>query len=280
MSADQRLKIASNFLLQAPPGELNDVFNDVRALLNDDDLLQRGIGGAFSTYDTEQLTPVKPEGASDEVLLTQYNHDSSSRYFDPRTSSTFEYDHIARKAGPLENGVAEGQDEEARSALDTALQKYVREHFPEGRSGVFVHDGELVACVNSGRYSASNYWTGLWRSVWRVPVTGGTLRGTLSAYVHYYEDGNVQLESSKDVDAGKVEGKDANSLAAAALKLIRTFEQEHQQSLNEALTGTSESAFRQLRRALPITRNKIDWAKIGSYRLGEHLAAAGARVGS
>ncbi|KAJ3337044.1 hypothetical protein HDU93_001719 [Gonapodya sp. JEL0774] len=289
MSAEARLKLASGFLVQAPPGELNDVFNDVRSVLADDDLLQQGIGPAFASYDAEQLTPIKPEGASEDVLLTPYNRvpqtttGAPAKYLDPRTGGVFEYDHVARIAGILEEGEkVQGEVEDARSALDGALSKYVSEHYPEGRCGVFADkDGiGLVACISSGKYSVGNFWTGLWRSTWRLPAAGGALKGSLSARVHYYEDGNVQLESSKEVDGGKVEGKDSSAIAAAAIKLIRSVEHEHQQALNEALTGTSESAFRQLRRTLPITRNKIEWAKIGSYRLGEHLAAAGARVGS
>ena len=42
---------------------------------------------------------------------------------------------------------------------------------------------------------------GRWRSVWTVSIVGGgsaEVRGLLKVQVHYYEDGNVQLVTSKE----------------------------------------------------------------------------------
>ena len=49
-----------------------------------------------------------------------------------------------------------------------------------------------------------NYRNGRWRSVWTVQLESGRaeVSGLLKVQVHYYEDGNIQLVSSKEIKEG------------------------------------------------------------------------------
>lgn len=90
------------------------------------------------------------------------------------------------------------------------------------------------------------------------------LIGTIQIDVHYYEDGNVRLLTMKPFQASL-----SNGSAADIVKSITGAERKYQEELNRAFGALSEGAFKSLRRQLPITRQKIDWDKIGSYRLGQ-----------
>lgn len=60
--------IASSFIEGAPPGELSDVVNDVKALTSDDDpALISKLKPAFQKYNEEQLVAVKLPGSSQPV---------------------------------------------------------------------------------------------------------------------------------------------------------------------------------------------------------------------
>ena len=61
----------------------------------------------------------------------------------------------------------------------------------------------------------------------------------------------------------------ASSVAAAAevVRRIAGVERAYQEELNRGFGRLSEGEFKGLRRQLPVTRQKVEWEKIGGYRV-------------
>ena len=109
---------------------------------------------------------------------------------------------------------------------------------------------------------------GRFRSVYTVPVSEPTtVTGQIQVDVHYYEDGNVALNTHKSVQAS------VPSLSAEGImSRIGAAERDYQEQLNRAFVQMAEGAFKGLRRQLPVTRQKVEWEKVGGYRLGQDIA--------
>ena len=76
---------------------------------------------------------------------------------------------------------------------------------------------------------------------------------------HYFEDGNVQLQTHKAYDDRSLDFADAAGLAAAAVDAIDTCETDLQKGLQDMYDNMSNETFKAMRRIMPITRTKMKW---------------------
>ncbi|KAJ6136243.1 hypothetical protein N7512_001403 [Penicillium capsulatum] len=261
-------ELASAFIEGAPPGEATHADTesgviDVQALTSDGTDIISSLAPAFERYNEKQLATVKLPGSSQEVIVSEFNKVEGNRYFDPESQTSFEVDHTTQVSGW-------GTDRDSKSLLKS-LGVHAREHYPSCSYGVYPaeDDSAVAILLVANRYSPNNFWNGRFRAIYQVPVssTSTTLTGKIHVDVHYYEDGNVALNTTKPINLS-VPSVSAESI----ISRIATAERDYQEELNRAFVRTADGAFKGLRRQLPITRQKVEWEKVGGYRLGQDIS--------
>ncbi|RAR13567.1 f-actin-capping protein subunit alpha [Stemphylium lycopersici] len=274
LQAMSRTAALSSFIDSAPPGELADVTKAIKSILGDESV-QNELSPAFQKYNEEQFTTTKLPGGSTEVLVSQYNSLGDGRYYDIDTQSSFDFDHATGKASAVQSYVVESQHDELLKSLNKSLSSHAAEHYPKSSYGVYPvpsSPSSLAIVTVANKYSPTNYWNGRWRSSYIYDTSSGSITGSIKVDVHYYEDGNVRLFTTKEVS---VSASGAN--APDVMRKIAAEEKRYQEDLNKAFGSLSEGAFKALRRQLPITRQKIEWEKISGYRLGQDIGGGGGR---
>jgi len=276
ISEDERVRIASDFVKSAPPGEFKEVVNDVRVLLANDKLLTRA-SSVFYEYATDQFTTVKVDG-EDTLITKDGSLDGSKRFYDPNSSKSFTYNYLKNEASDIQEEDRDAGAEKWREAIQVALKPYLDEFFPAHVTAIYgkVEDDlvTITVCIEDHKYNPNNFWNGKWKSKWDVkfPTAGGyaKVEGTMSAQVHYYEDGNVQLLSNKNVEES-IQLSSPNEGATNLVEYIKKSETEYQLAINENYNSMSNNTFKALRRNLPITQSLIDWHKLHGFQVGKDI---------
>ncbi|KAJ5974639.1 hypothetical protein N7481_011849 [Penicillium waksmanii] len=267
---------ASAFIEGAPPGELADVVADVQALTSEEGDIIPSLAPAFERYNEAQLTTVKLPGSSQEVIVSEFNKVEGNRYFDPESQTSFEIDHITQTASAAQSAPLESQNADLIKSLIKSLGIHAREHYPDCSYGVYPteNDSAVAILLVANRYSPNNFWNGRFRAIYQVPVSSSStsINGKIHVDVHYYEDGNVSLNTTKPI-ALSVPSISAESI----ISRIATAERDYQEELNRAFVAMAEGTFKGLRRQLPITRQKVEWEKVGGYRLGQDISGGKGR---
>lgn len=128
------------------------------------------------------------------------------------------------------------------------------------------------------KFQLQNMRNGQWYSTWVWNREQEQVQGNIRLMVHYFEDGNVQLGAGRQVSFAFKEPTTSTdetsieaSIAQELIHKIKELENDVQLAINEAYSQLAETTFKKLRRQLPITRAKVDWAKLSSYKVGDQL---------
>eukprot|EP01006_Ploeotia_vitrea_P043846 TRINITY_DN66784_c5_g1_i5.p1 TRINITY_DN66784_c5_g1~~TRINITY_DN66784_c5_g1_i5.p1 ORF type:complete len:290 (-),score=162.28 TRINITY_DN66784_c5_g1_i5:123-992(-) len=265
-SPEQKLHIANYFVQSCPVGEVDELVAEVQTLVNDPSVLTDDkVADMMHDYNVANMVFAKaPNGR--QVIVSQHGEVDKQSYLDPSSGQVFTFDHVKGEFTG-ESDVKEDLSADVaayRAALEKQIAEYLSLNYVEGKvaSAVYgANDGTLTVCVSAKNTKLSSFWTGTWKSVFQVNVSSqgqATLTGTIKVNVHYYEDGNVQLNTDITREVAVKVG-DAAATAKAVEKAIAEIESSFQEHLGEIYIQMHSTTFKSMRRFLPVSGVKMNW---------------------
>lgn len=161
-----------------------------------------------------------------------------------------------------------------RSKLQSEINKYVStKYISESSAGsVFIKDNKIFIVLTGEKENLRNYWSGRWNSTWTIQFESDSciISGDIKLHAHYFEDGNVQLLSTKNIPSKSLSYSTDDDLSQSIVSTISTSESTVQKGLEDMYANMNEETFRAMRRLMPITRTKMEW-NVNAVRLNKNL---------
>lgn len=116
--------------------------------------------------------------------------------------------------------------EALRQELQVVSESYVKTNYlaEQAAAGVFARDGVISILISGEKVNLRSFWSGRWTSTWAVAKTSAstvTLTGEIKIHVHYFEDGNLQMQSTKTIPVQTLEYSTESDLAKVIFERIR-----------------------------------------------------------
>ncbi len=191
-------------------------------------------------------------------------------------------------ASPCPESVAE-----LLAAIQSLLSSYVCRKMSSGKSAssVFCSSDSpdctekgsnstirFIAFISSECVNLRNWWSGAWlgRYVvdWCKDGTKAFISGKITVWAHYYENGNIQLQTSHEVGPQEIQFREEQpnmEIAEDIVKEIQKAEDDLHSQL-EMMYATMGDTLKAYRRSKPIKAEKFSW-NLNQVRMVKNLSS-------
>ncbi len=181
---------------------------------------------------------------------------------------------------------------ELLAAIQSSLSSYVRRKMPSGKSASSIfcssespdcaeEEGSnstirLIAYISSENVNTRNWWSGAWlgRYVvdWCKDGIKATISGKITVRAHYYENGNIQLQTSDEVGPQEIHFREEQPNVEIAEDIVKEIEKADNElhSQLETMYGNMGDTLKAYRRSKPIKAGKFSW-NLNQVRMVKNL---------
>eukprot|EP01060_Flectonema_neradi_P027711 TRINITY_DN3731_c0_g1_i1.p1 TRINITY_DN3731_c0_g1~~TRINITY_DN3731_c0_g1_i1.p1 ORF type:complete len:294 (+),score=66.71 TRINITY_DN3731_c0_g1_i1:56-883(+) len=268
---DEKRSIITQFVMASPCHELKNVIKDVRVLVADDDLVDSVLPDAVRSYSKKEFVPCEsPYG--NMVPLSSYSEGEPGIFLDPFESKWFKVTDYVK----MRSEEAEGKPVEItpfQTQVQEKVTAYINDHYRSGTGCVFSVPEGLVIVVNSEKSNPGSCWSGRWKSylmITNITATDCSTNGLIENDVHYYEDGNIQMDTSKEL-AKDFTASDSAALAKKVVTYLDDAEREFHMKIDEVCQTLADKSLKSLRRRLPVSKQLFNFSS-GAHKLAMEFA--------
>lgn len=267
LTPEETLQIAQHYLLSSPPGQFHEVLADVRKIIREG-ILTDSLASGMARLANLKNNKVVSLPSGHKTVVSSSGEIDNTHYFDPISGNIFILDHFtavtADDNDSIQYNLQDKKKENERNALQLEINKYVSSAYPAEFSagGVFARDGKIIIVISGEKTSLKNFWSGKWNSVWQVTFDDenvASISGDIKTHVHIFEDGNLQLQNSKNIPSKTISYESNEELYKKVISHIKSEETSLQNGLEEMYSEMQSETLRAMRRVMPITRTKMEW---------------------
>lgn len=202
----------------------------------------------------------------ESLILSKFGNKGDFSFDDPNAHAVLDLDPVKFTLLNSNSYQVDEEIESLRKKVQDAADTYIKSFYSKGIATVYGGPNEYMIYFSTEKYNPDNFWNGKWVSEWKLVLDQNILQGNIKIHIHYFEDGNVQLKQQKEVSVSLGDNSIKN-----VFKSIHNAEHEIHKTLIMACSVLCDTSFKGLRRALPLTKAKMDWAAIGNYKIGSEL---------